>query len=131
MHRLRPHHSLCIQFFIGNGYSEKFIDSMRSLIHELENEDNEVIISGGCDSICSFCPNKTGGRCLNEDKVAMIDKRCISALGLETDISLKWSQLRQKAYDNIISCGRLDEICQNCCWKNICLNLSHQIVNKS
>lgn len=124
MHRLRPHHSLCIQFFIGKGYSEEFTASMKKLIAQLEDENCKVLITKGCDDICEFCPNNNSGVCLSEDKVGQIDKRCLSALGIETEDILNWEQLRQLAFDNIISCGRLNEICSDCCWKNICVRIS-------
>lgn len=33
--RLRPHHLLCMQTFVGNGYSEAFVENMKQVLARL------------------------------------------------------------------------------------------------
>ena len=42
---LRPHHSLCIQFFEGKGYSPQFVDGMTKTIKMLEQNDPPCILA--------------------------------------------------------------------------------------
>ena len=39
-YKIRPHHGMCIAFFKGKGYSEKFTAHMKDIIKELENQSH-------------------------------------------------------------------------------------------
>lgn len=118
---LRPHHSLCIQFFIGKGYSADFVNKLTDLKEFLDKNNPEICISDGCDSICSFCPNNINGICRTEDKVSSIDENCRNAMALSTGSEIMWKTLRDMAYSKLISMNLIPEICGDCQWKEICI----------
>ena len=126
---LRPHHSLCIQFFIGKGYSPEFIRNMTNVISDLDKNDPEICITDKCDVICKFCPNNINGKCISEIKVSKIDENCKSTLSLSTGFKIKWKTLRSLADENIIKKGILPEICGECQWKDICINAKSRTDN--
>lgn len=117
---LRPHHALCIRFFEGKGYSEAFVRHMTAVIGELQSEDPEVTLTGGCDRICEACPKNTGGACETEEKVKAIDDRALSFLGCRVGGSVRWSELYETANETIVRRGRLREVCGGCQWLTIC-----------
>ncbi len=118
--KLRPHHSMCIQFFVGNGYSNEFVEHMRKVIYFLEQNDPFVILVESSDVICTECPHERNEICENEDKVAAIDCRCKIAAGIGDAKAIRWSELKKTVNERIIRCGKLSEICNDCCWKKIC-----------
>ena len=80
--RLRPHHYLCIQFFTGHGYDERFTAHMEAVISELK-DDSVIIVTKGCDEICSQCPHRTGGRCDDYDRVLYLDTQVMDQTGID------------------------------------------------
>ena len=118
---MRPHHSLCIQFFTGKGYSKEFVTSMARII-EFLNENNPVIsLTDKCDVICKKCPNNIKGVCTSKEKVSGIDKRCIERYSLAFGDRVQWSELKKAAFEKVINCRKLGEVCQNCQWSGICM----------
>lgn len=55
MLQLRPHHSLCMQFYVGKAYSPDFGRNMEQKL--LLPEDTELRITFGLDDLCAHCPN--------------------------------------------------------------------------
>lgn len=122
---LRPHHSLCIQFFVGKGYSEDFVKNMTNIIKLLQESDPEVTLQCSCDILCEKCPENISGICKNDCKVRDIDNRCLTEIGLSCGSKIRWSELKQLAYDKIIKCGKIEAVCYDCQWKEICINLAY------
>ena len=117
---LRPHHALCIRFFEGKGYSEDFVRHMHGIIALLEQENPTVTLHDGCDCICEGCPKNTDGVCADNEKVRAIDKRAFDLLQYSAGDDVYWSDLYEKANEEIIGCGRLKEVCRDCQWLCIC-----------
>ena len=117
---LRPHHALCISFFEGKGYSEEFVRHMTGVVEHLQRNDPMVTLTGGCDVICEKCPHNTDGVCDTDDKVRGIDKRALSLMALSVGGTLPWHDLPRRAYDRIIGCSRLTEVCRDCQWLYLC-----------
>ena len=117
---LRPHHALCVRFFEGKGYSPDFVRHMNDMIALLAGDDPVVTLSGGCDRICEACPKNLGGICETEEKVRAIDRRVLEALSYHAGDTVRWSELYEKANNEIVSRGRLSEICRDCRWITIC-----------
>lgn len=53
---VRPHHGMCLAYFIGKGYSEGFSAHMEKMLHILE-QDVPIRLVVSLDEICSACPN--------------------------------------------------------------------------
>ena len=49
---VRPHHGMCLAYFIGKGYSEGFSAHMEKMLHILE-QDVSIQLVVSLDEICS------------------------------------------------------------------------------
>jgi hypothetical protein len=119
--KLRPHHSLCIQFFIGNGYSKEFTENMYKTIELLKS--NPVIqIVCQADNLCVKCPNLAGNDCINSNEgVAEIDKKVMEICGFSDKDKISAKEFFTRSKENIINAGRMKEVCGGCLWSDICL----------
>ena len=117
---LRPHHSLCICFFKGEGYSNTFTASMARIIQTLEKENPLIQLTNNCDIICSSCPENRGGICRTSEKVSGIDRRCMAEYHTAYGDILHWHDLKLLAHERIIDCGKLSDVCQSCRWSDLC-----------
>lgn len=117
---LRPHHSLCIQFFRGEGYSDEFVSSMSKIIKRLEGENPLLTLTNNCDIICENCPNNKNYRCLSEEKTAAIDRRCLDEYGLKAGDKIRWNEIKELAREKIISKNKIPCVCRDCEWRNLC-----------
>lgn len=118
-YEIRAHHGMCICFFKGVGYSDKFSSHMVESIHKL-NENPLVRISDKVDIICEKCPNNIQGICKTEKKVAEYDKQVLLQCSLTVGTILPFTDFRSKVMANIISMGKREKICGNCQWNKIC-----------
>ena len=118
--KLRPHHSVCAQFFEGKGYSDRFTAHMRSILSELKGTDAFVTLTDECDCICAECPNQIGGVCTSDEKVKGIDRRAVNKMDLDFGETVRWSRLCGLAVQTIIQPGLLRDVCGNCEWIGLC-----------
>ena len=116
---LRAHHLLCIGFFEGKGYDEKFTRHMEKTISRLE-DDTPVTLTAGCDTLCSACPNNQKGVCADADKVRGYDEAVLKACGLSAGDTLEYSKLRELVSLRILKPGLRESICGGCEWNDIC-----------
>lgn len=116
-YKLRPHHSLCIQYFEGKGYSSTFVKEMQRIIVWLEQNNPVLTLTEDCDMVCGSCPNKKSGRCITHCKVNEFDTACLKEYRLSFDSAVSWERLKQLALDKIINKGLLSEVCSGCQWK--------------
>ena len=112
--KLRPHHLLCTKAFRGKGYSEDFVENMKVIVNNLQNE-SEVEITFSTDDICSHCPNMVlEHKCVTNSKVCSIDNKVIQFLELKEG-KYKYKDLQEimrNRLDDII----IQEICYKCEW---------------
>lgn len=118
---LRPHHALCAAFFEGKGYDERFVRHMQKTLDMLERDDPEVLLTDGCDELCSACPNRENGQCVTDRKVRGIDERAAAAMEVKTGETLTWRELSEKAKEKVILSGKLKDVCRDCQWIGICV----------
>ena len=77
---LRPHHLLCLQSFVGHGYSEEFVQQMSVVKQQLtDSPDTPVKIVQGADMLCLHCPNCKMGTCTS-DKPDIFDQLVLNIL---------------------------------------------------
>jgi hypothetical protein len=93
---------------------------MKRVLTELKAGDAEVTITSGCDIICSGCPNNIEGKCTSEEKVGSIDQRAAEAMEVSVDSTYTWSELLGAAAEKVIKAGKLEEVCGDCEWIDIC-----------
>ncbi len=120
---LRPHHALCSQFFIGNGYSEKFVENMTEILNILNIKNPKVKFVKHCDDICSQCPKNQNGICVNESKVQNIDNACINEYNFNIGDELFWNDIKSTVTKQIILKNQLPSVCNDCQWLSICQNI--------
>lgn len=118
MIKLRPHHSLCMQFFIGNGYSPMFTENMYATL--ALPRDTKIEITYGLDHLCQACPNHPGEICTSEIHVAEIDKKVSLANHFHARQRLTMDEFFKASKNNIILKGKLHDVCGNCNFMNIC-----------
>ena len=118
-YKLRPHHGLCTAFFEGKGYSSDFTANMKNMINMLESLDPNVALTVGTDIICGKCPNNLNSIC-RSPKPPIYDEKVLEITGLSENNILKWSVFRSTVREKIITSGRLNEVCGDCQWYEIC-----------
>jgi hypothetical protein len=118
---LRPHHGLCIQHFVGKGYSKEFVDNMKGTIKVLESTPNiEITLVPASDNICSSCPNNNQGNCLSGQKPEDYDKACLSLCNLNFGDVIQWADFKKIVQKNILIQDKLSIVCKGCEWISIC-----------
>ena len=71
--RLRPHHLLCLQTFVGHGYSPEFTKHMTYVKSLLDADPHAPItLVNGPDDLCGHCPNCVDNTCTSP-KPALFD----------------------------------------------------------
>ena len=118
--KLRPHHLLCTQTYIGKGYDEHFVINMTAITNRLRSEDNTNIqIVFDTDDICDKCPKKSGdGLCAENDRVMNLDKKIIDYFGIEQKPYIYQDIIKQ--IDIKMTADIRDDICGGCEWYYIC-----------
>ena len=133
IYSLRPHHGMCLAFFIGEGYSDAFTKNMADVLELLEG-GTVVCLKSGCDEICKACPNKkdnaedgssekTASCCVSEKKVAAYDRAVLKACGLNEGEKISFAGFAALVQEKIIAPGKRGKICEGCRWRSICENV--------
>jgi hypothetical protein len=121
MIKLRPHHLLCTQGYIGKGYDRDFIANMTAVTNCLRNEaDTPVEIIFSTDDICVACPHKIGENiCAKQKEVSTIDDRMVDAFDLKEKEYIYQDLIKQ------INAGmnrqKRQYICGGCEWLDVCV----------
>lgn len=118
---LRPHHALCIQKFVGRGYSPAFTAHLARVVRGLAAApETPVRLAQGCDMICGVCPFYQGGVCKAFAKVAALDASVLSLCSLHGGQLLSWEDLARRAAQEILQTGHFAQICGCCQWYGLC-----------
>lgn len=72
-------------------------------------------VAAGSDDICAPCPHRRGPECENRDRVAALDARHASALGLRAGDRLRWSEALARMRAGVKP-GDLARLCAGCRW---------------
>ena len=116
---IRPHHGMCLAFFIGNGYSNGFTAHMQEMLDLFQKEANVKIVIK-TDEICSACPNNCEGVCEAADKVKRYDQAVLDQCDLKEEQKLTFAEFTEQVQKKIIESGKREEICGDCQWNRIC-----------
>ena len=117
--KLRPHHLMCIQSYVGKGYDEDFVKVMDKITYELRNNKEYLInIVFSTDDICVACPNMLDiNLCKTNEKVNNIDTKVIKYFNLK-EKEYKYKDIVDYIKNNITP-EIMDDICKECEWYNI------------
>ncbi len=142
---LRPHHLLCLQTFVGHGYSPEFTAHMTIVQKQLTTDPlTPITLVNGPDVLCGHCPNCVDGSCTSP-KPAVFDHLVAQKLHLKEEhvtekstlvhsIAASDSSTSAAASDSPISINGipsilhmseqlLAECCPDCEWKELCVEV--------
>lgn len=118
---LRGHHLLCVQGFMGMGYSDSFVEKMKEIVTELRNDelDFPITVVAGFDNACMACPNRGDRVCEagigSQKHVLSMDLKVIKHLGLIVGKNYQKSML-MKLVAHKVNPDDLDFLCKGCSW---------------
>jgi hypothetical protein len=117
--KLRAHNLLCIQGFVGKGYSPGFVANMKATVGGLGG-DTEVTVVAEPDRLCSACPNlRTSGCALHgegtEASIVRQDRDVLRRLGLAAGQTATWGEILARIRAAVAPAD-LDSICGACPW---------------
>lgn len=119
---LRPHHLLCLQNYMGKGYSESFTGNMNTVVLQLRrNSGTTIHITEGADTLCRSCPNRRRNEC-SSCRPAVFDRNVINTFGIRCGDNMSWEEVLERTAP--LTAGRIEELCPGCQWKNICLEIA-------
>jgi hypothetical protein len=112
--KLRPHHLLCTQTFVGSGYNAEFIANMSVITDRLRQDPSAVVeIVFGPDDICAKCPQLSGdGLCADNERIKLMDAKVCEHFGV--------TQMQYNYHDIIADISVIPDICGECSWYSLC-----------
>lgn len=117
--RLRPHHGLCMAYFVGEGYSDAFSRHMGEILSALL-AGGVVRLCCAVDEVCAACPENTGGLCRKPEQVAGYDQSVLRLCGLREGTVLSFAAFTSLVQKRIIEPGLREQICGECRWSGLC-----------
>ena len=116
---LRGHNLLCIQGFVGKGYSDEFVANMTGVIAAL-TEESRVTVVAEPDVLCGSCPHlKRTGCSLHgdgtEQGILTQDRNVLERLGIASGEEVTWGEILERIRRSIAP-EDLDAICGSCPW---------------
>lgn len=117
MRKLRGHHLICLHFFKGYGYDEKFVENVRRILKEV----GEVEVVDGLDDVCEACPHNVGFCNFSEnseEEVRGLDALALRLLDLKLGTIVNWEDLRIRVPKIMDEWRNL--ACKECDWRGVC-----------
>jgi len=116
---IRGHNLLCIQGFVGKGYSPDFVENMRRTIDGLTPATVVRVICEP-DRLCDACPNLAETGCAlhgegSEAGIAGQDREVMKRLGIVEGERLRWTAILERIRARIAP-EDLESICGTCPW---------------
>jgi len=117
--KIRGHNLLCIQGFVGKGYSPEFVANMTRVVGAL-GDAAQVTVVADPDVLCEACPNLGAGGCGlhgegTEQFIAAQDSDVMGRLGIGAGETAYWGEILERIREHVAP-GDLDSICGNCPW---------------
>ncbi len=120
--RLRGHHLICLQFYRGEGYDEKFVKNLEAVLSRVEKEG--ALIVEGADDICSACPYLVDGKCRysegSDEEIKYLDVLALNLLDLSPESIVKWKDVKKRIENLGVLEIWMKEACSNCDWRKVC-----------
>ncbi len=117
--RIRGHNLLCIQGFVGKGYSPEFVANMTRVVESL-GDDVEVTVVDRPDVLCDACPNLVASGCAlhgegSERGIVSQDQDVMRRLGIDAGATHTWSDIMKRIRQSVRP-DDLDSVCGSCPW---------------
>ena len=117
---LRGHHLVCLHFYHGAGYDERFIKNLNETLERALQEG--VTITAKADDICRSCPWLKEGRCSHngsaENVIREMDTKALELLDLSVGITKGWDNIRDRIPGIFREWYNL--YCMECDWNRSC-----------
>lgn len=117
--KFRPHHFLCMRFWVGNGYSEEYTEYVNEILPQVR-EGLPVEITFGPDSLCEVCPHLKEGKCESQERVLKFDRAVIDHCSLKEGQVVIWNEVSKAVTEKIMNAGLFSSICGDCSWAEYC-----------
>ena len=131
MLKLRPHHLLCLQKYVGKGYDRTFTLKMNAVAQTLKSNPNtQIELVVGMDDLCCSCPNNMGDRCSSQDKVCNMDEKAIKACDLGYGSVYAWRDVAERAKSTVLQTDKFYAICGDCEWLELCKKVDKGILDE-
>ena len=117
--KIRAHNLLCIQGFVGKGYSPEFVANMTRIVGGLGGTTRVTVVAEP-DSLCSACPNLKASGCAlhgegTEKGIVHQDRDVLARLGLVAGETVTWGEILDRIRRSVAP-DDLDGICGTCPW---------------
>ena len=121
---LRAHHLVCMQYYVGKGYSALFTQNMDRVVAHLKLHARQPLIQivEGCDGLCRSCPHRREGACAKEMIVRAKDDAYVKALDVQMGQRYSY-QLIADRVQQCITRAVFNRICANCEWFAMCTSI--------
>ena len=130
MIHLRPHHALCLQTYVGKGYSDAFAKNMTQISEKLAQRPAQLVhFNLGADEICQACPHLQNGVCSKEASCAELDRLAWDAMALGCGEVLTWAEATQLVEQNLLRTGKFHQLCDGCTWEELCTARRQSLTN--
>ena len=120
MNYLRGHHLICLHFFTGEGYDEKYIRNLKRVL-KMAHRDG-IIVQKNTDDVCAACLHFAEKKCNynknSDEKIKCLDKLALKLLSIEIGSKVNWYDLKNKV-SKIFTEWR-DGACNKCEWLSTC-----------
>lgn len=120
MPALRGHHLICLHFFGGEGYDQKFIENLTDVLKAMPHHNIDVL--HGADDVCNKCPNLRQGECSYTEgadaEIREMDNIALKLLNLSGGSVVRWDDVRKRIPE--IFQVWYTEYCNSCGWKKAC-----------
>lgn len=116
---LRPHHGMCFQYFVGEGYSDNFTENMYK-VHSKLSKNPMIRLQTSPDVVCGPCPNCEENSCQDEDLVARYDRQVLDLCNLKDNLVISWTEFSRRVKNHILDTKMRESICGDCEWTDLC-----------
>ncbi|AGK60794.1 hypothetical protein Asulf_00783 [Archaeoglobus sulfaticallidus PM70-1] len=115
--RARGHHLICLHFFKGEGYTEEFVDNLKSFLENVRKQEIEIVV--GADDVCIACPNLEDGICnKGEEDIMELDLLAMNLLKVKPGDRVGWAEVESKL-DEILKIWKR-YACFDCEYSHVC-----------
>lgn len=91
---LRGHHLVCLHFFQGKGYDDRFVENLHGVLASVKQWGTLVL--SGADDVCKACPHLNFELCRDEKEIREMDEDAVALLGVTEGKRYDWKILEER-----------------------------------
>jgi len=126
--RLRPHHLLCLQTYVGEGYSPAFVANYDAVVARLAAGEAALLVDGP-DAICAPLADDPEAHCrlpriAERDRKARLAAGAVLGRRLAAGDRLVLDAAALDALRRRFASGRGRAACAGCRWRDLCTGVA-------